>query len=501
MVVRSKSLFATFAGSAVPDGELLARYLDASDAEAFAELVRRHAGMVRGVCRRFLGHTADADDAFQATFLVLVRKARAVSPRSRVGNFLYGVAYRTAVHARTARARRFAHSRELPDLPAAAEDAVEPEQLAALDEELAKLPDAYRAAVVACELEGLSLKDAAKRLGVPVGTLASRLARGRKRLAERLTARGLAGLMAALGGATAQAVPRPLLERVIAGAVGSAPVSELAQGVLKAMLFTKLKALAKAAVGVGFALGLLTMTAAGTAAPEPTPAVRRAPVPEGPKVAPAERKTLERLWQQLGSIGLNGPHLQTEAALALAKHPKAVAFLKEKLQPVKADAAEMRKLLADLGSEKAEVWKAAFETMGYLDPYLAFTTEEQFGIVTDATGRDRLIGVWWQNSADNFKTWPGGLGIAADQPNPLFVAFEAVRGLPGGGTERSTFSMSIEPLRGRKKQQWDAAQRSVAVLESLGTADAIEVLNQLAGGNEEVMPTVEAKAALKRLGK
>src|SRR5262245_60521989 len=175
------------------DADLLGAFVAASDAAAFAELVRRHGPMVLGVCRRALGDTPDADDAFQAVWLVLVRKARSISPRGKVGNWLYGVAARTAAHSRAASGRRRAKQQELPDVPdPRRSDPDAADVAAAVDAELAQLPDKYRSAVVLCELEARSLKDAADQLGVPLGTVASRLARGRALLAERLKARGFA---------------------------------------------------------------------------------------------------------------------------------------------------------------------------------------------------------------------------------------------------------------------------------------------------------------------
>src|SRR5439155_10004413 len=159
-----------------PDAELLGRFVRDRDPAAFASLVRRHGPMVFGVCRRALGDTPDAEDAFQAVWLVLVRKAGAVSPRGMVGNWLYGVAARTAAHARTRAARLRARREELPDLPdprAAGPGAGEVADV--VGGEIARLPDRYRAAVVLCELEGRPLKEAADVLGIPVGTVASRL--------------------------------------------------------------------------------------------------------------------------------------------------------------------------------------------------------------------------------------------------------------------------------------------------------------------------------------
>ncbi|MBX9583076.1 MAG: sigma-70 family RNA polymerase sigma factor, partial [Gemmataceae bacterium] len=169
------------------DRDLLARFAQDRDEDAFAELVRRHGPMVLAVARRVTGSPEDAEDAFQAAFLVLARRAGQVGRPDLLGNWLYGVAYRTALEAR--KARRRVKEQAVPDAPepAAPDDppaAHDPADLRrVIDEELAALPEKYRAAVVLCELQGLGRREAAARLGVPEGTLSSRLAHARKLLA------------------------------------------------------------------------------------------------------------------------------------------------------------------------------------------------------------------------------------------------------------------------------------------------------------------------------
>src|SRR5262245_53116855 len=185
------------------DDQLLSAFLTERDEAAFVQIVRRHGPMVHGVCRRVLGNEADADDAFQATFLVLVRKADTVRPRSRLGNWLYGVAVNVARKGRDLAARRRNHELASPALASPDREVggcVEHAELKAIiDQELSQLPDEFRAAVVACDLEGQTRKEAAGRLGWSEGTVASRLARGRAILAERLGRRGLAVPAAGLG--------------------------------------------------------------------------------------------------------------------------------------------------------------------------------------------------------------------------------------------------------------------------------------------------------------
>jgi RNA polymerase sigma factor (sigma-70 family) len=161
----------------LPDGDLLERFLARGDAEAFAALVRRHGPTVFGVCRRVLRHTQDAEDAFQATFLVLTRKARSIARRGALGSWLYGVAYRVALKARDGAVRRRRHERRAANRTeeqaacAGTGDAVGP----ILDEEVNRLPDKYRQPVVLCYYEGKTYQEAARLLGWPAGTTAARL--------------------------------------------------------------------------------------------------------------------------------------------------------------------------------------------------------------------------------------------------------------------------------------------------------------------------------------
>ena len=258
-------------GAGLTDGQLLASFIATRDEAAFVALVRRHGRMVLGVCRRILRHEHDAEDAFQATFLVLARKAASVVPREAVGNWLYGVAYRTALEARTVNARRRGKERHVRDMPERAVGSGELGELReVLDRELSRLPDKYRLPMVLCELEGRSRQEVARQLGLPEGTLSSRLATGRKVLAKRLKRYGpefsSTALAAVLAESAAAALPTGLasftakaaiMVTVGPGAV-SAPVLALAEGVVKAMLISKLK--------VAGALVLIVAAVVGTGA-------------------------------------------------------------------------------------------------------------------------------------------------------------------------------------------------------------------------------------------
>src|SRR5438105_4394729 len=158
------------------DGQLLEQFVTRRDQAAFAALVRRHGPLVWGVCRRLLRHTQYAEDSFQATFLILARKAGAVGKRDSVRSWLYGVAYRVAVRARTTAERR--RERPLPDVAAPRQDDPCPDLRGVLDEELSRLPERYRAPLLLCHLEGKTQEEAARLLGCPRATVATRLARG-----------------------------------------------------------------------------------------------------------------------------------------------------------------------------------------------------------------------------------------------------------------------------------------------------------------------------------
>src|SRR5262245_46590323 len=187
-------------GPTPTDGALLRRFADGRDEAAFALLVQRHGPTVFGVCCRILRPGPDAEDAFQATFVVLARKAAAPADRAVVGDWLFGVARRTALKARALAARRRAKEREMAR-PESRPPADPGELREVIDAAVAGLPTKYRVPVVLCELEGRSLRDAAVELGWPEGTVAGRLSRGRAMLRARLVRAGLpatAGIAAVL---------------------------------------------------------------------------------------------------------------------------------------------------------------------------------------------------------------------------------------------------------------------------------------------------------------
>jgi RNA polymerase sigma factor (sigma-70 family) len=246
------------------DGELLRRFARSGDAAAFEWLVRRHGPMVLGACRRVLHHTQDAEDAFQATFLLLARKARSLRRPDRLGPWLHGVAIRTALKARAQAARR----REQPvtdDPPAPpVGEPPEAELRSILDAAIDRLPAKERTAVVLCHLQGLTYGEAAERLGCPLGTLAARLARARQRLRVRLTRQGLApaaAIFTAGMAADAPALPPALVASTVVAAltlaagVGtdavSGPVLSLVNEVQRTMLWNTWKVVLAALLALG----------------------------------------------------------------------------------------------------------------------------------------------------------------------------------------------------------------------------------------------------------
>jgi RNA polymerase sigma factor (sigma-70 family) len=236
------------------DRDLIVRFATLRDQAAFAELVRRHGPLVYGVCRRVTGQAEDAEDAFQAVFLVLARKAGRIGNPDLLGNWLYGVAVRVASKARRSASRRRAREvavSPLPDPPSAPASAIS-ELGPILDEELAGLPEWYREAILLCDLRGVSREEAAALLGVPEGTLSSRLANGRKKLAARLARRGVSLSVSGLAGVVGQAqavttVPNQLVAKTCglvenwsAGGAVPDPLARLAEGgfaVRKTLLF------------------------------------------------------------------------------------------------------------------------------------------------------------------------------------------------------------------------------------------------------------------------
>jgi len=321
------------------DADLLGRFVCDRDAVAFEALVRRHGPMVLGVCRRALGDTPDADDAFQTVWLVLVRKARSIAPRAKVGNWLYGVAARTAAHARARNARRHAAQRPLFEVSdSRLPDPDTQDVAAAIDAELVRLPERYRVVIVLCELERRPLKHVAEQLGLPLGTVASRLSRGRALLATRLRARGFG--FAALGGALTSATT-PVSARLVSGTVSvlqigsqevARSVTELTHGVLSVMLANKLKAIGHGIAATALAVGAMVWTTTVTL--PALSAAQQADTPAKQRDTPRPRAVREAFGLQAARADGEHPEPPSDAEVlrAMARVPRAVPHVYEELR-------------------------------------------------------------------------------------------------------------------------------------------------------------------------
>jgi len=282
--------------------------------------------MVLGVCRRLLRNGHDADDAFQATFLVLVRKAACIAPKEMVGHWLYGVAYQTALKGRAVAAKRRMRERQLALMPEPETKSHDPwdDLQSVLDQEVSRLPNKYRVPFVLCDLEGKAYKEAARQLGWPEGTFSVRLARARKLLAKRLTRHGFAITGAALAALLAQnmvfaCMPPSLLSstikaaglyaagQVVAAGIVSAEVAVLTEGVLKTMLATKIKAVMAVFItisiisigGGALSYSLLAGDQSGSKWQQEglTPAAKQDEVVANNKNAQADEEKLQGVWK------------------------------------------------------------------------------------------------------------------------------------------------------------------------------------------------------------
>jgi cytochrome c peroxidase len=322
------------------DHILLQQFCEQRDEAAFATLLYRHGPMVLGVCRSVLRNDADVEDAFQATFLILARKAASIRKSASVGSWLHGVAHRTALKARAQSA-----TREKNEAQAPARSATKPDDLAwkevqqILHEELTGLAQRYRDPLVACYLEGKTQKEAAEQLRVAVSTLKERMERGRSLLRARLIGRGLGptAILAAATwpAATSASVPVTLASNTIQAAnlfaagqaattVASAQVAALTQGVLKAMLLTKVKLATVALVGMALMSGGTSLTMHAAPAGEPPTADRpfraQGPKPEPGKPSPARPLHLPKEPYRYADLDLP-VHFKTEFVQQLDNTP------------------------------------------------------------------------------------------------------------------------------------------------------------------------------------
>ncbi len=381
-ISRAVRVLATADTSALCDRDLLGRYASDHDQAAFATVVNRHKAMVEGVCRRTLPNPADAEDACQAVFMLLARKAGKVYWKSSASNWLYVTARKVAQNARVASQRRAKRERRaaLPEAVSPVDSLSGRELLTILDEELDKLSPRYREALVLCCLEGLARDEAASRLGVPEATLKSQLERGRKKLADALTGRGFslgAALLAVAATCTARATSPKLAESILSAVSGSpsASVAALAQEVVMKGFLTNVKFAVLAMVGVA-ALGLGWATIQSTSGqppqPEPKPALAKSDKSSDAAKAPAnaDPKAAETAKdQEDGAIKYSGRVLSPDGK-AVAGAKLYVPHLK-RIPPTSEDDIGV-KCVATSGAdgEFAFTYKGPSEARGFVTAYL-----------------------------------------------------------------------------------------------------------------------------------
>ncbi len=353
-------------GGGLADGQLLECFLTRRDESAFEALLQRHGPMVWGVCRRVLRHTHDAEDAFQATFLVFARKAASIRQRESVGNWLYGTAHRAALEVKAARHRSRERQVSAMSEPEAVVEADDwHDVLPLLDAELSRLPDKYREAIVLCDLQGKTRKEAARQLGVPEGTLSGRLTTARRKLAKRLCRYGLT----VSGGVFATVVSRDAASACVSksllvsttlavtrgGAGVSASVAAVAEGALQTMLFSKWKI-------VSALLLAATLTAIGVGPLADSAAVGRQAAQEKVKEPPSEKKPSPAIpkWNVRATLE---EHKDTVWAVAFSPDGKVLATASRD-GTVRLFELATGKTLATLEGHEGDVHTAAFAPEG-----------------------------------------------------------------------------------------------------------------------------------------
>ena len=448
------------------DADLLRRWVAHRDEAAFEALLWRHAAAVLGVCRRVLHDAHEAEDAAQAAFLALARKARSIGRRQAVAAWVYTVAYRAALRARSRRPRGPVPLHDLSALPArSAEDPAWRDLRPVLDEEISRLPDRFRAPFVLCHVEGRTNEEAARELGCPVGTVLSRLARARQRLRARLTRRGVTLTAAALAAALAEeaataAVPGVLVRTAVTAAalaaagkgvagVVSTEVIALTEGVVRAMLLTKVKTAVVVVLGLallGSGGGVLTYQ---TVAGEPGAAAQEpAARTQGGRAAPADVDKLKSLLEQREKEvrDLKDRIAALEESLKDRSRRLEVALLKQQEQAERAQAAEQE------ARKRAEAERDARRSL-----------EDQAARSDAAAARGRGR--------------PGmpGAGPAPDDPNRITADRAAQAEQARDEVELLEAQLAI------KRAQLDAASRPLELLERAmrsGQAPASEVAAQ-----------------------
>ena len=368
-------------GDPLPDGELLARFAASRDQAAFELLVWRHAAMVFGVCRRALRDEHLAEDAFQAAFLVLARKAGAVRG-TNVAGWLFRIARRVAV--RTAKRLTVVQQITVEPIATALPDRLEQDELRTLlDDEIARLPERFRLPVLLCYLGGLSTEDAARQLGVPRGTILSRLSTARERLSSRLTRRGVT--------VPAVAVATPNLVSTTVSAAGAfaarlIPLTTrsalVAEGVLRTMKLTKVVPLAALVVVTGLASGYGLRPGPGVTPVVALQPEKAAAAPQPPKAEDKQQEILRERQAQL------------EKALNMAER------LRAQIEADERNIANMRRAIAQEGDARGTA---------RLDRQLALLETEIFA------GEKELVGL--QVRRDLMRQRLDGDRVRVPEPN------------------------------------------------------------------------------------
>ena len=371
-----RTLFGVGTAAALSDDQLLERFTrqgqgDAAEV-AFVALVEKHGPMVLRVCRGVLRDPHDAEDAFQATFLVLALKAGTIRENNSVASWLFGTARRVAIRARSKIARRAINERRgTPMAEDRSRASDPPEALPEVHEEVDRLPEKYRLPIILCYLEGLTHEEAAAQLRVPVGTVKVRLSRARERLRGRLTRRGLAPSVLAVAptGKASGMAPAPFVKstieaamRIVAGRPPgtSAMVLDLVQGVLRTMFLTQLKT-AAAILATSLTITLAAMVG--------LPSLARSaqePPPKAPSTATGEdarEVTVETLAKSDFRLTTIQP-ATIQAFESVDIYPKVAGDLK-KLAVDIGDTVKLGQLLAEIDSPEldadVERERAAFE--------------------------------------------------------------------------------------------------------------------------------------------
>ncbi len=337
----------------VGDDQLLERFLHQRDEMAFAVLVHRHGPMVMGVCRRVLHHSQDAEDAFQATFLVLVRKAGSIMHKEKVGHWLYGVAHRTALEARTLREKRKVKEAQTPSRQDSGSEMENRSDLQQeLDRELSKLPEKYRLPILLCDLQGKTQGEAGKELGLPEGTVSGRLFRGRQMLAKRLKQQGVAVTAASLPVLLAQqswaaSVPTSVLATTVTAAsaflsasgltssVTSTQVQQLVEGVLRAMWMKRMRTVLVSTLILGIAITLACTLAMELFANNLCNRVKQAkvqPSPQSPAQPGQKPLSADQAFQQMERKLKAAKTLQCSLKMRMELKGEKLTEVKGKLQ-------------------------------------------------------------------------------------------------------------------------------------------------------------------------